>query len=328
MRRNVAFVSSILVSYLLIMGLCMASIEANVPTEKPMIVCTTNVLGSLVEEFLQDRADVVVLVRPSLCPADYDMKPSDIYAVSKAKLLFYHSMPGEFWLQGLIEAADNENLTLVKVPGDYNTPEGVMRCVNLVGGNLSRVFSIDLKAKIAEMLADIDAAANEMTVEAQTLGADGVKVICMKWLEPFVKWLGFDVVATFNPPETLSAADIAALVETAQREGVALIVDNLQISVEFGEGVASQVGAVHVVITNFPGAIPGTENLAQMFRYNAHQLFEGLRTWRSTSALRTEIGNLEDQLTLYQLVASVAAIAAIAEAAWIHVERKRATRPS
>lgn len=322
MRIKFGLLSCIFVSCMLVMVL-FASVEANGPSEKPMIVCTTNVLGSIVEEFLQGRADIVVLVRPSLCPADYDMKPSDIYAVSKAKLLFYHSMPGEFWLQGLIEAAGNKDLILVKVPGDYNTPEGARRCVKLVGGNLSIALSIDLEEKMDKMLADIDAVSNEMIEEAQTLGVSGTKVICMKWLEPFVKWLGFDVVATFNPPETLSAADIASLVETAQREGVALIIDNLQISVEFGEGIASQVGAEHVVITNFPGAVPGTGNLTQMFRYNAHQLFEGLRAWRSTRALRAEIGNLENQLTIYQLVASVAAIAAIAEAAWIFIERKR-----
>ncbi|MBO3802673.1 MAG: zinc ABC transporter substrate-binding protein [Candidatus Brockarchaeota archaeon] len=315
LRSKAALLGSIL-TCMLAMGFCVASTEAEGPADKPIIVCTTNVLGSIVEEFLQGGAEVVVLVRPSLCPADYDMKPSDIYAV-------YHSMPGEFWLQGLIEAAGNENLTLVKVPGDYNTPEGAKRCLRLVGGNLSRALSIDLEGKANEMLADIDAAANEMSGEAQALGVVGTKVICMKWLEPFVKWLGFEVVATFNPPETLSAADVAALVETAQREGVALVIDNLQISVEFGSGIASQAGAEHVVMTNFPGAVPGTENLAQMFRYNARQLFEGLRSWRSARALRAEIRNLEDQLALYQMAASVAAIAAIAEAAWILVERKR-----
>ncbi|MGQ9514498.1 MAG: metal ABC transporter substrate-binding protein [Thermoproteota archaeon] len=323
MKGNLLFLSSILILYLLIIRPFAVSIGANDHAEKPIIVCTTNVLGSIVEEFLMDNIDVVVLVRPSLCPADYDMKPSDIYAVSRAKLLFYHSMPGEFWLKGLIETAGNKNLTLVKVPGDYNTPEGARSCVRLVGGNLSLALSINLDAKIEEMLAEIDAVKNEITGEAQTLGVEGVKVICMKWLEPFIRWLGFDVVATYNPPETLSGADIVSLVETAQREGVTLIVDNLQISVEFGEGIASQVGAVHVVITNFPGAIPGTENLAKMFRYNAHQLFEGLRTWRSTRELRTEIKNLENQLTLYQAVAAIVAIVAVAEAILIYVERKR-----
>ena len=89
----------------------------------------------------------------------------------------------------------------------------------------------------------------------------------MKWLTTFVEAIGFQVVATFNAPETLSAGDITNLVNTAQSEGVALIVDNLQIDVEFGKGIATQVGVEHVILTKFPGALPGTENLATMYQY-------------------------------------------------------------
>jgi len=305
-------------------GLFTTLTAADSVAEKPIIVCTTNVLGSLVEDLVGDEAQIVVLVRPGLCPADYDIKPSDVYAVSKAKLLFYQAIRGEFWLQGLIEAAGNENLTMIKVAGVYNTPEGAKGYINVAGGNLSKAFpSTGLDAKIAAMLADIDAVASEIASEAQTLEVGTVNVICMKWQETFVESVGFDVVATYNPPETLSAADITALVETAQREEVALIIDNLQISVEFGARIASQVGAVHVVLTNFPGAVPETGNLTQMFHYNAEQLFEGLRTWRSTSALRAEMESLKNQLTIFQAATSVVVIAAIVEAIWLYMGRKR-----
>ena len=112
-----------------------------------------------------------------------------------------------------------------------------------------------------------------------------MKVICMGWLKTFIESAGFDVVSTFNPPETLSAGDLTALSETAQTEGVALVVDNLQIDTEFGEQIANPVGAEHVVLTNFPGAIPGTETLAKMLRYNAEQMFNGASTWHITSDL-------------------------------------------
>jgi len=308
---------------LLLLGLYITPTIADGTSEKPIVVCTTNVLGSLVEEFMGDEAEIVVLVRPGLCPADYDIKPSDIYAVSKAKILFYHDIPGEKpWLQNLINAAGNENLTLVKVPGAYNTPEGAKQCINMVGGNLSKALTINLTAKILAMLADVDTAASEIRSEAQALDVGTVKVICMKWQRTFIEWVGFQVVADYNPPETLSAADITALVETARREGAVLIVDNLQISVEFGAGIASEVGAVHVVLTNFPGAIPGTGNLTQMFRYNAEHLFDGLRTWKSTKALRAEMENLKNQLTTFQATTSVAVIVAVVEAVWLYIGRK------
>jgi len=322
-RRALASFILLLALNLLIAGLDVTPTKADVESEKPTVVCTTNVLGSIVEEFVGDDVNIVVLVQPGLCPADYDMKPSDIYAVSNAKILFYHDIPGEFWLQSLIEAAGNKNLTLVKVPGVYNTPQGAKQCINMVGGNLSKALSIDFNAKTEAMLADVDAVTSEIRSEAQNLEVGTVKVICMQWQKAFVEWVGFNVVATYNPPETLSAADITALVDTARREEAALIIDNLQISVEFGAGIASEVGATHVVLTNFPGAVPSTGNMTEMFRYNAEQLFNGLKTWRSTKAFITETENLKNQLAIFQAATSVAVIVVIMEAVLLYLGRKR-----
>jgi len=290
---------------------------------KPIIVCTTNAVGSLVREYLGERVVVVVLVQPGLCPADFDMKPSDSYAVSNAKILFKQNIPGEFWLQGLLEAAGNPNLTQVTIPGEYNTPQGAKNYIRWVGGNLSQILNVDLDAKTSAMLADVDEVSNWMASRGQALQVSSVKVICMKWLKTFVESAGFKVVAAYNPPETLSAGDITELVNTAQSDKVAMIVDNLQIDIEFGRGIASQVGAEHVVLTNFPGAIPGTGNLTQMFRYNADQLFNATSTWRSTATLRAEMESLKSQVTTYQMTTSLAVIAAIVEAVWLYVWRKK-----
>jgi ABC-type Zn uptake system ZnuABC Zn-binding protein ZnuA len=296
---------------------------AEAAIEKPIIVCTTNAVGTIVQEFLGDTADVVVLVQPGLCPADFDMKPSDVYAVSNAKVLFHQNIPGEFWLQGLLDAAGNTNLTQVAIPGVYNTPEGAKNYIWWVGGNLSQILNIDLESKISEMLVDVDEISSWMTDQAEALQASTLKVICMKWLETFVESVGFTVVATYNPPETLSAGDINNLIVTAQSEGVALIVDNLQIDVDFGKGIASQVGAEHVVLTNFPGAIPGTGNLTQMLRYNAEQLFNATISWRSTATFRAEREDLKNQVTIFQITTSLAVIVAGVEAVWLYIGKKR-----
>ena len=298
-------------------------IEVTGANDKPIIVCTTNAVGSIVKEFLGDTADVVVLVQPSLCPADFDMKPSDIYAVSNARMLFKQNIPGEFWLQGLLDAAGNTNLTQIAIPGAYNTPKGAKNYISWVGGNLSQSLTIDLDTKISEMLLEIDTITSWITTQAQTLQASNTKVICMKWLKTFIESAGFTVVTTYDPPETLSLADINNLVDTAQSEKVALIVDNLQIDVDFGKGVASQIGAEHVILTNFPGAIPGTENLSQMLRYNAEQLFNGTNTWKYTSQLKAEREELKNQVTTYQITTSLAIVIAVVEAVWLYITRKR-----
>ena len=301
------------------------SLTAPVTAEdsKPIIVCTTSAVGSVVEEYLGDSVDIVVLVQPGLCPADFDMKPSDIYALSNAKILFKQNIQGEFWLQGLLAAAGNANLTQVAILGDYTTLQGAKNYIRWVGGNLSQILSINLDAQTSAMLADVDEAYNWMVSQGQALQVSSMKVICMKWLKPFMESVGFQVVATYNPPETLSAGDITTLVSTALSEKVALIVDNLQIDVEFGGGIAAQVGAEHVILTNFPEAIPGTGNLTQMFRYNAEQLFNATSTWKATATLKAEMESLKGQVATYQTTTSLAVIVAVVEAVWLIIRRKR-----
>jgi len=298
------------------------NIQALAEEEKPIIVCTTNVLGSIVEEILEGKADVVVLARPGICPADYDMKPGDIYAVSKAKLLFYHGIMGEHWLDKLVSAAGNKELIMVKIPGPWNTPTGAKQYIQWIGGNLSKYLGIDLTGKVEAMTAAIDEAAEEIKNEAEALKVEDVKVICMKWQIPFVKWVGFNVVAEYGPPEMLPAGLAANLTKTAETEGVALIIDNLQVGVDFGEALASDVGAYHVVLTNFPGAIPGTENLAEMFKYNARQLFDGVKIWRMVQSNREKVRSLEDQVSLYQIIAVIAILIAVVEAVFVYSWKK------
>jgi ABC-type Zn uptake system ZnuABC Zn-binding protein ZnuA len=308
---------------LALMLLSVTVTEAQDTTEKPIIVCTTSAVGSIVEAFLEDMADVVVLVQPGLCPADFDMKPSHVYAVSNAEILFKQNIQGEFWLEGLIEAAGNPQLTQVAIQGAYNTPAGAKNYINWIGGNLSQILDVNLDSKISEMLTEVDYVSSWMTSQAETLDASNVKVICMSWLKTFIESAGFNVVATYNPPETLSTGDITDLLTTAQTEGVALIVDNLQIDVEFGAEIASEVGAEHVVLTNFPGAIPNTETLSKMLLYDAEQLFNSTATWRSTSTLRAEREDLKNQVTIYQITTSLAVVIVAVEAVLLYVGRKK-----
>ena len=299
----------------------LSTLSASASEDKPIIVCTTEAVGSLVREYLGDKADVVVLVNPSICPADFDMKPSDMYAVSNAKILFKQNIQGEFWLEGLVEASGNVNLTQVAIPGVYNTPEGTKSYIERVGGNLTTILGIDLSMEEMGMLEDLDEVSNWITGQAQDYQVSSIKVICMKWQKLFVESAGFQVVATYNPPETLSVSDINDLIDTAESEGVALIVDNFQVDVEFGKSIADEVGAEHVVLTNFPGAIPGTESLAEMFRYNAEQLFKSMSAWNYTGALREENESLKDRVTLYQITTALAAVVAGVEAVFLYTKR-------
>jgi len=264
----------------------------------------------------------LVLVHPGLCPADFDLKPGYVDAVSNAQILFKQNIQGEFWLDGLLAAAGQPDLIVVAISGIYNTPEGAKNYIKGVAGNLSEIMGVDLDLKVSQMLSEVDEVSKFMESQAGVLYAPNVNVICMSWLQTFIESVGFNVVATYNPPETLSAGDINNLLETAKSENVELVVDNLQIDTDFGASIANQAGAEHVVLTNFPGAIPNTETLADMLQYNSEQLFNGTILWRSTSTLRTERTDLQNQLTVFQIIASLAIIVALAEAVLLYSKRK------
>ena len=133
----------------ILLSMVISTTQVNADDDTPIIICTTSALGSVVEAYMGDDAEVVVLVRPGLCPADFDVKPSDIYAVSNAEILFKQNIPGEFWLQGLLDAVGTTNLTQVTIPGSYTTPQGARNYMQWIGGNLSQLLDIDLSATTA-----------------------------------------------------------------------------------------------------------------------------------------------------------------------------------
>jgi ABC-type Zn uptake system ZnuABC Zn-binding protein ZnuA len=311
------------ITILMLLPLLFLSITKAQTIEKPIIICTTSAVGSVVEAFVGETAEVLVLVQPGLCPADFDIKPGYINALSKASLLFKQNIPGEFWLDGLLESAGNPNLTVIAVQGVYNTPEGAKKYILEVGGNLSQILDLDLDSQISKMLNEVDEVSMWMASQARALNVSEVKVICMGWLRNFIESVGFRVVATFNPPETLSAGDLKSLLEIAQNEEVGLIVDNLQIDVEFGEGIASEVDAQHLVLTNFPGAIPGTETLPKMLKHNAEQLFNSTIMWRSTFHLKAENVDLQNQVALFQITTSLAVVIVLVEAVLLFSKRRK-----
>jgi zinc transport system substrate-binding protein len=93
----------------------------------------------------------------------------------------------------------------------------------------------------------------------------------------FVKWAGFDVVATYGRPEELSVGQVAELVAKARQAGVVLVIDNLQSgATATSEAMARDVGAVQVTISNFPGGLKGTESWEKALDRNVELLFEAL----------------------------------------------------
>lgn len=294
---------------------------------KPLVICTTTILASFVEQVAGEYVAIVSIVPPGVCPAHYDITPGDIYAVSNASLILYSGF--EPWLDSLIEASGNVNVTKVKIGGPWHPYTEALTYVRRVRDAISNIlpqYADIFDENYKNVCEEINATAQEILANATELGVDNIKVVCMLWQKVFVEWMGFDVVATYKPPERMSLSEILTLTETAEKEGAVLVIDNLPSGYAFGAKLAADIGAQHVVLTNFPGAIPGTETYAKMIKYNAKQLFEAVKRY---NLIRNEIRELNKAINTANLYVKILTattivfiVTTIVEAILLYTRRK------
>jgi len=284
----------VIISLLLTIGLLVSVSKAvSGEEEKPIIVCTTTILSSFAEQVGGNNITVYSIVPPGVCPAHYDVTPSDVYAVSTASLVIYSGI--EPWLDDLIKAS-GVDVTRVKIGGPWHPYTAALDYVRRIRDALKDAipeFSSYFEENARATCEAINATAQAIKAEADGLDVSKVKVVCMQWQEAFVSWLGFNITATYKPPEKLTTSEILDLTSTAEKEDVALVIDNLPSGYKFGAKLAADIGAQHVILTNFPGAVPDTENYAKMIEYNARQLFEAVERYR---LVQGEIGELTETL--------------------------------
>ena len=271
-------VKSILLSFLLIALLASTCLGNEAGSkEKSIIVCTTSILADFTREVGKEYIQVKEIVPAGMCPAHYDIKPSDIYTVSKATIIFSHGF--EPWLQNLIESSGNKTTQIIRVKGPWNPPSLAVAKIEMINESLCN--NIPEKAEYfnksaTDLIKTIHTNSKQIIEEANNLQVSKIKVICNEFQKDFVSWLGFNVIATYPSPEMISTKQFLKLLLKGKTENITLIIDNLQSGTEFGSKLAFDLGATQIVLSNFPGATPETDSYVKLIKYNATQLFNGI----------------------------------------------------
>jgi len=237
------------------------------------VVSTHAVLGEFAQVVGGGVIEVATIIPSGFCPAHYDLSPRDLVAVLDASLVLYSGF--EPWMDTLLDAVDSD-ATVLQLPGSWSTPEAAVGKVETIRDALAARFpdsASDFAANAEAYIAQLRALAATLQEEAESLGVSSVAVVCMEWQADFVSWLGFDVAVTYGLPEGLSLQDLVRLTSEGQDAGAALVIDNLQSGISFGAKLAHEVGAIHVVLSNFPGAMPATATVLDLFAQNAEALF-------------------------------------------------------
>lgn len=257
--------AKLLVFLMMVFGLLTAA--------QPVVIATSEVFGSLARALAGEEVLVITIIPAGFCPAHYDLRPSDFLHLAQAKLVFYHGI--EVWMDRLL-ANVNPEAKVLKLPGPWNYPEALAEKANAVAKALGEILP-DKAAlfgeRLSAFLTALEALSTEIRARAQELGLSEIPAIVQIFQESFARWLGLKVVATFPPEERLTMRDLLELAQKGKEAGVKIVIDNLQSGVSFGGRLAQILGASHVVLTNFPGPIPGTVDMLAMLRVNAHLVF-------------------------------------------------------
>lgn len=250
---------------------------------QPVVIATSEVFGSLARTVGGEDVLVITIIPAGFCPAHYDLRPSDFLHLAHAEVVFYHGF--ETWLDRFL-ANVNPAATVVKLTGPWNYPEAMAEKVKAIAQTLSQRFpekSEIFEARLEEFLSALEALAGEIIAKAQELRLGEIPAFVMLHQEPFAQWLGLNIVATYPPEERLSLKDLVEYAEKGRAAGVRLVVDNLQSGVSFGGRLAQSLGATHVVLTNFPGPLPGTGDMLSMLRVNAEIVFAAVESLAKVS---------------------------------------------
>ena len=289
--RKVLLIFVILVLFLLTPLSNLACAES-----KPIVTTTTTVLASIVKDLAGDKVYVDIVASPAVCPAHYDVKPSDVDKFRRASLILYHGF--EPWVKSLKEASGTK-APLVKISGPWNTPDNLKKLYVSVADALKEYLGIDVSSRLNKCLKSIDNVAKWLKDFAEKNGFINTPVVVMLWQKAFISYLGFKIVAVYRPPERITPKEYQSVIENASKYNARLVIDNLQSGSDLGVKIAEEIGAVEVALSNFPGTALGLNNVTEVMKYNARLLAEALKYYRWKSSA-IEVGELYEEINSMQ----------------------------
>jgi len=311
MKRNT---SLLIIAFLLCSMLIIAAPQKTIAVEqKPLVVCTTTVLSSIVTDLAGDSVDVRYLVSPSMCPGHYDIKPGDVETIRSANLILAHGIEWLGWLRELINSANQTgdlHVPIYNVTGPWNTPSMLKMKYQAIASILNETLNIDVNAQLEKCLNSIDSVDSRIREIANENNFNGTSVACMLWQKSFVEYMGFNVIATYGPTEYLSQSDIEEIEANITEYNAKLIIDNLHSGVEIGKKIADDTNIVQVVLINFPDAVVGIHNVTEMMLYNVEQLSDGLKYFD----YKVELNSYKETANLWQYISAGIGLFAVIEA--------------
>jgi len=276
------------------------------------IVCSNSILADFTSNLIRENVSIEYIMPSGVCPAFYDTTPSDVSKIISADIIIsFGSSSMEPWLDDLLTYNTDADLIECQNMGEWNIPTNAKTYVEYLSRELSEILpeiNETIHNNSQAYIIKIDEKSLELQEIIESNGYLNKPVICMQWQKDFLETLGLNVTYSYGPPQGLSAQDELDVINAALSNDVCAIIDNLQSGTDFGAHVASESGASHIIFTNFPGAVPGTDTYLDMISYNTNQLIDGIKNYEYKKG---DIAELESQLSNLELQRNTSIILAV-----------------
>lgn len=242
-----SYACPIIATLLLIASGCQRERETKIS-----VVVSTTMIAAVVQEIGGTTVTVEALVPGGMCPGHFDIKPRQMQEIERSDLFLYHGW--EHWLPKVTQATGLGTQRIgIDIPGEWMVPDVHVQAIHNV-----RDLMISLRPEHETYYGE-RALAYENSVLSEARSICGTlrpygqtPVICSELQADFLTWAGFDVLETYGRAESMSPKTLESLIKAGKLHDVRLVVDNRQSGPSVGAGVAREIGAEHVVLTNFP----------------------------------------------------------------------------
>lgn len=253
-------------------------VAAGSPAEPLRVAATTSLLAALIRDVGGQRVQVTTLIPPASCPGHFDLRPGDVATIRRSGVLFAHQF--ERYVDRIGEIADKPVLVFrIDIKGNWLVPGTYVQAAEQIAGTLSQldpagkaVYQRNLK----HLRKHVDRVDTELKARLRQAGVPNTPVVGSEMLEPLLRWMGLKVVATYGRAEDLTPAEWQRVTVAAREAGGRLVIDNLQSGANTGAGLARELGAQHVTLSNFPGGFPHTASWESCLRENVRRVIAGV----------------------------------------------------
>jgi zinc transport system substrate-binding protein len=280
----------------IVAGLILARVAVGAPGEDRILVAASIApVADFARQVGRDRVDVITLVPPGASPHTYELKPSQVEQIARARLLVLNGAGLEYWADKLVRAAGNPRLEVVDTsqgiplidagahganPHIWLDPQQAMLQVKHIRDALVRADpdrAAPYRGNATRFLTELEGLDGEIAAEVKGWRHRQFIAFHPAWVY-FARRYGLEQAAVIerSPGREPSPKELAAIVETARRIGARAIFAEPQLSPKAAEAIVRESGARVLFLDPLGSSLKDRSYLAMM-RSNVSQVALALR---------------------------------------------------